>query len=941
VNLERMRRDVEDPRVVGWGRLPQRAERSDRDTIERISLRGTWDFAWSPTLSENDDWGEIEVPAVWELNGYGTPYYLAFRYPPAIGKDGRLDPSDRPTGVYRRRLDIPEDWAGRRVTLRFESVKSAFHLLIGDELVGYSEGSMTGAAFDLSGVATGSEITVVVHRYSTGTYLEDQDMWFLSGITRDVWLEAEPAHAPWDIAVTTDFDPMENTGSLRVEVDGHVQVHLGDDLIAEGSGSLQAVGLRVDPWSAEIPILYGLRVTTQSEDGTPDVRHLRVGFRRVEIVGEQLCVNGRSIVLHGVNRHDFHPNRIWDVPADVRDHDVALMKAANVNAVRLSHYPNPDQVYRLADEHGLYVMDEAEVESHGVRRRGIPGDDPTWLPSVLARVEAMVRRSRNHPSVIMWSLGNEAGDGEAFRAAKRAVLALDDSRPVHYEGDTTLTTSDVYSLMYPTPELERRIGRHRDVRINPLQRLLNALAGDDKAFPANVYAGRPVIACEYAHAMENSFGNVADHVENFHRYANWAGGFVWDWVDQTIAVPLRDGRERQAYGGAFGETPTDRWFCANGIVAADRTPHPAYDELAKVYQHVVIARTGDGVRLTNRHAFLDLTGLTLRWRLERDGTTVASGQVGDIVTAPGRTRGIRLPIMPIAGPGLWALTVEVGEIAWEQFELARIPAGGFSEYAGVDTRDGAITSLRFGGVEFLRSPLRLNLWRAATDNDRGLSNFAPVLEPLTGMSAWRRANRRARPHRSDQGHTRWRVRGADIRLAVEATPAGVHVEMWASAGRHELVRAGLTGTLDERLDHVEWIGRGRGENYRDRCSGSPLGRWSRSVEEFPHGYAHPQENGNRTGLERLTLTGGGLSLTVRRIAGDPFEASVRPYTQEQLAAAAYADELPTTGPATLSLDVAQRGVGGDKPGDLRLQPAGRLAPGRTWHCAWMIEGTTR
>jgi hypothetical protein len=412
-----------------------------------------------------------------------------------------------------------------------------------------------------------------------------------------------------------------------------------------------------------------------------------------------------------VNRHDFHPERIWDVPADVRDHDVALMNAANVNASRLSHYPNPDQVYRLADEHGLYVMDEAEVESHGVRRRGIPGDDPRW------------------------------------------------------------------------PDLRRR--------------------------------------------------------------------------------------------------------------------------------------------------------------LERDGETTACGQVADVTTAPGATRDVRLPIMPIAGPGLWALMIEVGEIAWEQFELARIPTMDFSEYAGVDTRDGAITSLRFGGVEFLRSPLRLNLWRAATDNDRGLANFAPVLAPLTGMSAWRRANERARPYHSDRERTCWRVRGADIRLAVETTTAGVRVEMWAAAGRRDLVRAGLTGTLDDRLDHVEWIGRGRGENYRDRCSGSPLGRWSRSLEEFPHAYAHPQENGNRTGLERLTLTGGGLTLTVRRIAGDPFEASVRPYMQEQLAAAAYADELPTKGPATLSLDVAHRGVGGDKPGDLRLQPAARLTRGRTRHTAWLIEGTTK
>lgn len=990
---DRMSRDVEDPRIVGWGRMPQRAQRTDTDTIERVKLSGIWQFRWSPTRERADPrtglWDEIAVPGVWELNGYGTPYYLAFRYPPAIGvrgrRLGRIDPSDTPTGIYRRQLTVPANWAGRRITLRFEGVKSAFHLIVDGTTVGYSEGSMTGATFDLTGRVTPGRtvtLTVVVHRYSTGTYLEDQDMWFLAGITRDVWLEAEPAHAPWDVALTTDFDAGSRTGALRLRIEGGLggcRVEIDGDFVAEGrigqeGLTLSAAGLRVRPWSAENPILYDVSVTTFGEDGRSDVRHLRAGFRRIEIDGESLLVNGSPIVLHGVNRHDFHPTRIWDVPADVRERDFALMKRANVNAVRLAHYPNPEQVYRLCDEYGLYVMDEAEMESHGVRRRGIPGDDPAWQPSVIARVEAMVRRSRNHPSVIIWSLGNEAGDGEAFRVAKRAVHALDESRPVHYEGDTTLTTSDVFSIMYPTPQLEQLIGEHRDIRISLAQNVLNALAADDKPFRAGQYANRPVIACEYAHAMQNSFGNAADHVENFHRYPNWAGGFVWDWVDQTIDMPLPSGRIRRAYGGAFGERPSDRWYCANGIVAADRTPHPAYAELAKVYQHVVVTRTPGGVCLTNRHAFDDLAGLLLRWRVERDGRLIAEGEHAEVTTGPGGTREVEFGTPSPDGPGLWVLTVELcrregtawaeaGQVtAWEQFELARLarPAtpgtswavrgtrqrvhlkGEDGAAAEIDARRGQIVSLRRGSFEFLATPLTLNLWRAPTDNDQGLVNFAPALAPLTAVHAWRRANLRARPHRVERLSggviLGWRVRGAGIRLAVTGAGIGLRLDLTVTAGRHDLIRAGLTGTLNDRFQQVEWVGHGPGENYRDRRTGSPLGRWRSTVGDFPHDYARPQENGNRTGLESLTLHGDGLALHLRRVDGDPFEASVRPYTQEQLFAARYADELPRSGPATLSLDVAHRGVGGDKPGELRLQPQATLARGRAWRCAWILEG---
>ena len=1007
--LDSIRADVTTPTTVGRGRLPARAARNRSDTVVDVDLAGDWRFAWFPRFAEvpadawspevdDTGWGTFPVPGVWELGGFGTPYYLGFSYPPAVGvrgrRLGRLDPEDSPTGVYRREIEVPSGWAGRRVLLRFDGVKSAFHVFIDGAAVGYSEGSMTGAEFDITRLAApGSHLlSVVVHRYSTGTYLEDQDMWFLSGITRGVHLLAEHPDAPFDAVVHADFDPETRIARLALDVLAgtggcRVLIDLGGETrsIAEGtldsgvwSSAVELAG--ISPWSAETPVLYDLSIETSTPDGFVDRRRLRVGFRRVEIVGEEFRINGRPIVLHGVNRHDFHPERIWDVPSEVRETDIRLMKRANVNALRLSHYPNPDEVYRLADEYGLYVCDEAEIESHGVRRRGIPGDDPDWTPAVVDRVERMVRRSRNHPSVILWSLGNEAGDGENFRIAKRTIRALDASRPVHYEGDTTLETSEVFSLMYPTPELERTIGEGGDVTISVLQNVLNRLAADTKPFRAEQYRGMPVIACEYAHAMENSLGNFADHVENFHRYPRWAGGFIWDWVDQTIDLPLPDGRVRRAYGGDFGESPSDRYFCANGLVAADRSPNPAYAEVAAAYAFVRAEYRDGALQLTNRYVFDDLAELRLDWSIDCDGRSVSAGQVDDIRTAPGGRRTVEVEVPDAFGPGVWTLTVRFRQRAstrWAdagfvqaatQFELHRatrpVPRLGpwtisvrtidlvvlerGSQRVEIDLRRGRIAALRDRGTDLLTTPLALNLWRVPTDNDRGLANFAPALERLLVSSRWKRAGRVVRARSATVLNPAdgpvsvvmpLRLPHASAVLSVHADDrAGIVVDL-SLTPRADLLRVGLIGTLREGLHRVEWLGRGPHENYRDRAAGALIGDWESSVAELTHAYPRPQENGNRTGLERISVLGRSGSLTVARETGEPFEASVRPYDQEALDAAQHADELPVSGPATLSLDIAQRGVGGDKPGELHLQPDARLPAGRTYRASWRLNWT--
>ncbi|BCJ75919.1 beta-galactosidase [Catellatospora sp. IY07-71] len=998
-----LHRDVADPATVGRGKLPARAEATWSDASRWTAvLDGGWRFHWTPRLAQApegferpgfDDgaWDSVQVPGVWELQGYGTPYYLAYRFPPALGTRGRrrgtVHPRDTPTGAHRTWFTMPPDWTGRRVILHFGAVKSALHLWINGVPAGYSEGSMTPAEFDVSALLRPGRnlVAVLVHRYCTGSFLEGQDMWWFSGITRGVRLTAEPAHAPWDVAVEADFDAVTGDGLVALAVTagaGRCRAVLTDRCTggvvaratADLAGPVTAMRLAVTgaaPWSAESPHLYDLLVEVVHGDAS--WRSTRaVGFRRVDIAGAQLRVNGRPVVFHGVNRHDFHPRRIWDVPDDVRRTDFAMMKRANINAVRMSHYPNPAQVYRLCDELGLYVVDEAEIESHGVRRRGIPGDDPRWHPAVADRIERMVRRNRSHPSVVMWSLGNEAGDGDAFDLARRTVLALDRTRPIHYEGDTDLRNSDVLSLMYPTPDLEQRAGEGRDLPITLRQRALNAVAADHKPFRAAQYADRPVMACEYAHAMENSLGNLAEHVDNFHRYPNWAGGFIWDWVDQTIDVDLPDGRIRRAYGGDFGDTPHDRYFCANGLVAADRSPHPALAEVTRVYQHVVFTYDGAAVTLHNRHSFDDLSGYLLRWRADRHGDRAGGGEHSDVRVPAGEARRIAVPAMPT---GATTLTVSLvhraatgwaragDEQAWAQFPIGPRVAAPLPDRPDpdpgrswelrrsrglvtltrgrrgmtIDTRAATVSSLRWDDSELLTEPLRLNLWRAETDNDRGLANFAPALAALSGDRRWRRATHRVRGRAATTG-SHGDTSTVTVRLAVPgvtgsltAATSGPHVLLTLDLvpGR-PLIRAGWTGTFAAGLTHVDYYGLGPHETYRDRNLGARLGRWSSPVTGLPHSYARPQENGNRTGLDWLRLTGGGHTVGFGRVEGEPFEASVRPYTQQQLATAEHADELPTSGPPTLSLDIAQRGVGGDLPGELALRDHARLPAHRRY-----------
>ena len=603
-----MKKDWNNPEIIGINKAKPRMEAQGYDSINsyldgkdnRQFLNGVWKFNYCNNDKErpkdyykknlqDEKWDNINVPSVWETQGYSKPYYLAFDYPPVLDKRKKHIPNlfeDKiPVGIYRRTFDINKNWLNDYVYMHFGAVKSAFYLYINGEKVGYSQGSMTPAEFLINDYVVEGEnqVTVEVYKYSDGTYLEDQDMWFLGGIYRDVYLYHESKERIWDIYFYNTFDDeyknatlyaeilVENKGPVPAKciISRKIEIYistnkneLGYKLMEEKFSYLQSkfinneeigekqlVKLRgqvLNPlkWNHETPNLYYITVVLKDEnEKILQVKGSRFGFRVVEIKKCKFLINGEPIIFKGVNRHEFNPDTGWYVDKKLREKDINIMKQHNINAVRTAHYPNDPHLYELCDEYGLYVIDEADVETHGVRRKNIPGDNPIWTKAVVDRMNRMVFRDRNYPCIIMWSLGNEAGYGENFHIMKKEAMKLDATRPFHYEGDMDLKVSDVLSLMYPSPEKETRFGELEDIKISLFQNILNQLAADQKGFTKDQYKDKPIMNCEFAHAMENSLGNFKEHMDVFEKYDNWCGGFIWDFVDQSIRKKQQNGKD--------------------------------------------------------------------------------------------------------------------------------------------------------------------------------------------------------------------------------------------------------------------------------------------------------------------------------------------------------------------------------------------------------------
>jgi len=973
-----------DPAVFDINRLPGRAVVCGADSLQasadwRIDLAGTWRFDHHVGIAGLDpvplgergaSQAELTVPGLWQLQGYGTPYYLANTYPPGIGKTDipAIDEARNEIGVLTRTVEVPQTWLDRRTLIMFEGVKAGLALFVNEQFVGYTQGSFLPAEFDISAVVHAGQntITAVVYRFTDGTYLENQDMWSLAGIFRPVYLHSEPQSAILDLVVTPGLPAPYTDGWLQVDVDVR-DVDSVEVLLKRPGGQWEPLAELTAPfshridvpdaatWTAETPHLYEVAARIPGH-----VKTARAGIRSVEIRNEQLLVNGVRVMLKGVNRHDYDPDTAWVVPQYRYREDLAKAKSLNINAIRCSHYPNPQIFYDLCDELGLYVIDECDLETHGVRRKNIPGDDPQWTAAVVDRMRRMVLADRNHPSIIMWSLGNEAGlggpGGGNFTAMREAALDLDASRPFHYEGDHQRGVSDVISRMYATAQQMAALGRREGLKPALTSKLTNQFLTDDKPVTPELLAGRPVMLCEYAHAMENSLGNLAEYLDVFYQYDNLAGGFIWDYIDQAIR---HDGK--LFYGGDFGDKPSHRYFCANGILTGDRHEHPSAREVFWAYRNLVVEAvdTGSGTyRLTNRHSFTDADQFTPEVDVFIDGECERHEILAPITVAPwGSVEFVVPAAIPTAGDVVvrFSFRDRAGSVvAFDEFEVSRalsasrprrgevwLQAGSdnIAVVAGptrlsINPVDGTIRSWLHNDREVLAGPVRRNYWRALTDNDRGYGNFDSRLQKVLVATAWR--DPKVTVRRWTSGRLGESVRLVfllrsglfiDALLAYDIHGDGSVVASHSLTPRKDMLRLGFTCELPD-VQRVRWYGKGPHENYIDRNHGALTQIHDLPIAELHHHYMRPQENGNHTRVRWLEATGSFGTLRADDVTGDLLGFTAWPYTQEVLDAAEHIHELTFTERVTLNIDRQQRGVGGDIPGIAALLPAYRMPAGQ-------------
>ena len=1007
-NASVIQRGKEDGHALAFTYTDKAAALAFGQSPARLSLNGQWRFLWktgeeipqSRTAAQhtdslgdddsfgNDDsgWDSIQVPGVWQLQGYGSPWYYAASYPQAIDtrRIPRISRGHQELGVYRRSFTLPQHFSDCEIFLHFGAAKSALEVYVNGQYAGYSQGSMTPHEFNVTRLLNPGEnqITALVWRYSDGTYLEDQDMWFFSGIYRDVFLYAEPKISVRDFYMRAEFDEsLLNAGvklTLHLENRGEQQPAKvsasipalglslgGQELTAEKNGStaeLCASVPRPKLWNHEQPNLYTVLVEWEFA-GKHYYKAFRFGFRKIEIRGNVLYLNGKRLVIRGVNRHDFDPDTGWTLSPQRYHEDMRLMKRLNINAIRTSHYPNDPLLYDLCDEYGILVMDEADVESHGVRRK-LPANDPLWTAACVDRMRRMVLRDRNHACVFFWSLGNESGRGETFAQMRKAAEALDDTRPFHYEGEHSKASSDVISRMYPAEKTFRILCEKQTLKnANPVV----AYAMYDKIVPKDLYENMPVLLCEYAHCMGNSLGNFGEFTDAFEKYPHLCGGFIWDFADQAIR---RDGQ--WLYGDDFAEsyrrdgfksrakTGSDGCFCGNGIAAADRRPHPAAYEVKKCCQTLrVEAAEGreNTYRIRNNQMFCGLEAYSLTWRFACDGIILAEGEISAHILAgigPGQSALIQVePQQKLPDAGDITLTFSwrlKGASPWAEagYEQA------FDQFVLCNTRkdkkenNDCVPAAQHELDTFLAA-IQPNLWRALTDNDIGAANFVRPLRPFVVGGRWEQAAKKQRLYKwetypKDQTgvyrvYTEWK-HPLCRKLSIDYTvyPDGrLLISLLVRSRGIEPVRAGIQLVLSEEYDEVEWYGRGPHECYPDRKSGAPLGHYICSVDELGHNYLRPQENGTRCDVRWLKVkTRGGKTIKIIDLGGAGILFSAWHYSQESLNRAAHIHTLKREAVTTLNLDCAMCGVGGDLPGIASLHKAYRLRADTTYTANMLV-----
>lgn len=985
--------DWENPKLTNRNRLPARAyafpfpdeasaltgEREKSPCVKTLS--GKWKFHYSQSPAEAPDgfqndgfdvtgWDELAVPSSWQMHGYGHPHYTNVQFPFPV--DPPRVPTENPTGCYKRDFTVPDAWSDKRVVLRFEGVDSAFHVWANGQAVGFSKGSRIPAEFDITqSVKPGkNSVSVKVYQWSDGTYCEDQDMWWLSGIFRNVYLIALPESHVWDVEVRTELDNTYTDATLSVGAAVQAssdckleailldadrkQVARAEESVAasaEGEVHVQLAMPVSNPakWTAETPDLYTLLLKLIDSSGkTLEVTPLKVGFRQVEIKNGQLLVNGVAIKLKGVNRHEHHPELGRAVPLETMIQDILLMKRHNINAVRTSHYPDDPRWYDLCDQYGIYLIDECDLETHGFALlkdwQGNPTDDPEWRDACVDRMVRMIERDKNRPSVIMWSLGNESNFGRNHEAMAEVTRKLDPTRPIHYEGDYKLKTADVYSLMYAHLNQIIAIGK-----------------GEHKIEGAfQDYREKPFILCEYAHAMGNGPGGLLEYWDAVYAYPRLQGGFIWEWCDHGITKTTADGRKYFAYGGDFGDEPNDGNFVCDGLILPDRVPSPGLTEYKKIIEPAKVEAVDlakGKFTVTNRYDFRSLDHLSLTWSIAEDGRQLSSGSAPVPPVEARQSAEICIPYeLPKPAPGAayhvtlsFALTDDEPwarrgyEVAWAQFKLPisapppvaklvgmpplsvkedgnTIRVSGKNFQLAFDRVRAVVSDWRSDGHALLKTGPRLNFWRALTDNDKGWNNAEP----------WRKAGLQSLQHRTDSVEVEQiapqaiRIR-ARVRIAPpiydRAFECDYTYTIYGSGDvlveahgvpkgdwPDTLPRIGLTMTLPLELDRAEWFGRGPGECYVDTKQACRFGVYSMGVDDLYTPYIKPQENGNRTDVRWVGLTNGrGRGLIA---VGQPdLNFSAHRFTAMDFQNAKHTCDLVARDYITLNLDHRQNGIG--------------------------------
>ncbi|MBN2282052.1 MAG: DUF4981 domain-containing protein [Candidatus Marinimicrobia bacterium] len=955
---------------------------SKEDKNYKLSLNGTWKFHLAPNPSKRpqnfwkadentEKWSDIVVPGHWEIQGFDVPIYTDEEYP--FEPDPPKVPKKyNPVGSYVKCFDLPDNWQEKQVFLHFGSVRSALMVWLNGEEVGYSQGSKTPIEFNITSLLKNksNRLALQIFRFSDASYLEGQDYWKMSGIERDVFLYCSNDIQIWDYKIDTKLDRFYRDGFLKIEcaVKNYSQLtgrNVKMDIILDDLSGREIFNTselivldtnnaifnfekkieKVKKWTAETPELYDLTLKIFDQGVLKDEVITKIGFRKIEIINKQLCINGTPIIIKGVNRHEHDMVNGRVITEESILQDLKMMKEFNINAIRTSHYPNRSEFYELCDAYGMYVINEANLECHGMKYhidgfRGL-SDNKEWEQAYLDRVQRMVKRDKNHPSIISWSMGNESGDGINFISCYEWIKDYDPGRPVVYEGAGNKPHTDIVFPMY------------KDIQF------LEDYAKSDPV--------RPLLLCEYAHAMGNSVGNLQDYWDVILKYKVLQGGFIWDWVDQTFLKRDRQGKNYWAYGGDMGDSAieNDSNFCANGLVQADRSLNPHIWEVKKVYQNIhfkLIDISSNTFLVINDFSFTNLNRFSIYYEILKNGEVYKEGKITNI-DLPARTFGkVSLNLPKIDTQDFYFLKLIVKNIdntglipynhiiAWDQFTLGKYsPVYGSPQKISLSNSENQIEVVQnnsryiinknTGFLEaiingknnnILTSPLTFNFWRAPTDNDLGnkmqercaIWKDVPANIKLTDINVLDRKDELKIfsnfefPDIKAKGIIRYHFTSDGV-LNIRATYLGGSKEL------PEMPRYGLTMKVQPELENVQWFGRGPEENYWDRKTGYAFGVYEKKVAEMNHIYVRPQECGNRSDVFWFHLLNReGKGLKIYRKSNMNF--SVWNFSQKDIdyipRKLKHTNDIKEGNFITVNIDFNQMGLGGDNSWGAKPHP---------------------